>query len=323
LIRRNWLWLLLAAGLAAVQLQYDPVGSRLLEADDQRMLNIKTPTLGGKQFWTDFAWKNGWRLQQNAITDHWRLLDDRNVRWAWGSRQHCQQQLDQHAPQDRLAQSEIVILLHGLMRSSASMREMGSHLEDELGCKSICFEYASSRHPIGHHAQALAQFIDSLPAQQPIHLVGHSMGNIVARHYLGDLERSGHALKAQRVKSFVMLGPPNQGAAIARQLAKTGVFGWIAGKGGIELGREWQELRTHLATPQCPFGIISGRLPDTIPYNPLVEGDSDFVVSVQETRLEGAADILDVPRLHSVLMDCTEVKVATTNFIWSGGRFSP
>ncbi|MEM8736309.1 MAG: hypothetical protein AAGG44_18915, partial [Planctomycetota bacterium] len=34
--------------------------------------NVPLPTLGGKQFWTDFAWRRGWRLQKNAVTGLWR-----------------------------------------------------------------------------------------------------------------------------------------------------------------------------------------------------------------------------------------------------------
>ena len=66
-------------------------------------------------------------------------------------------------------------------------------------------------------------------------------------------------------------------------LAKTGMFGWVAGEGALELGQKWHELEKNLATPPCPFGIIAGRLADTTIANPLVEGAGDFVVSVEET----------------------------------------
>lgn len=291
-------------------------------ATEDSMFNIKSPTLGGKQFWTDHAWRKGWRIQHNAITGHWRLLDDKNVRYAWGTRDQCQSALDQQVADGSLLKKKVVVLMHGLMRSSSSMHSLGEHLEAELGIQPIYFEYASTRSSISDHAQAFAEFIDSLPADVEINLVGHSMGNIVARHYLGDLQRTGQTEKLQRVQSVVMLGPPNQGASIARQLAKTGVFGWIAGKGGLELGPDWQEFSSRLATPVCPFGIIAGKLPDSTPANPLVAGDGDFVVSVEEAQLDGAADTMTVPRLHSFLMDAPEVQEATVNFIKSRSKFS-
>ncbi len=49
------------------------------------MPNIKSPTMGGHVFWTDIVEYNGWRLQQNDITHHARILDDNDVRIAWGT----------------------------------------------------------------------------------------------------------------------------------------------------------------------------------------------------------------------------------------------
>ena len=48
--------------------------------------NIPTPTLGGKVFWNTLAEYNGWRLQQNMITQHCRIIDQDNVRRAWGTK---------------------------------------------------------------------------------------------------------------------------------------------------------------------------------------------------------------------------------------------
>ncbi len=286
------------------------------------MLNIKTPTLGGKQFWTDHVWRRGWRIQHNAVTSHWRLLNDQNVRYAWGTQQQCQSVLDQQVPDTSITASEIVVLLHGLIRSATSMQGLGKHLENELPCQAVYFEYASTRSSITDHAAALAELVDSFPPDQPLHFVGHSMGNIVVRHYIGDLQHRGENAKVQRIQSVVMLGPPNQGAAIATQLAKTGIFGWIAGKGGLELGPGWDEFHSRLATPTCPFGIIAGDLPNSVLSNPLVDSANDFVVSVEETRLDGASDTLNVPRVHSFLMDGLDVQTATTQFIRSRKSFA-
>lgn len=46
--------------------------------------NINFPTMGGILFWNDLARCNGWRMQQNTITQHIRILDPDNVRRAWG-----------------------------------------------------------------------------------------------------------------------------------------------------------------------------------------------------------------------------------------------
>lgn len=302
---------LLWQGINAIQAQENQES----QVADSTRFNIKTKTLGGKQFWTDHAWREGWRIQHNSLTDHWRLIDPENVRWAWGTRQQCQQVLLQQVPEVTLHEDGYVILLHGLMRSSGSMHSIGEYLHRELLCQPVYFEYASTRSTIANHAAALAEVIEGLPDKGQIYFVGHSMGNIVVRHYLGDLERSDQQQRIRRVQSVVMLGPPNQGASIAKQLSRTGVFEWFAGEGAVQLGPGWQELEKNLVVPKCPFGIVAGRLSDQVPDNPLVEGESDFVVSVEEAKLQGAADLLEVNQVHSFLMDSPEVQAATVKFI--------
>ena len=48
------------------------------------MPNIPFPTLGGLIFWNNLAEVNGWRVQQHIFTGHCRVLDNDNIRRAWG-----------------------------------------------------------------------------------------------------------------------------------------------------------------------------------------------------------------------------------------------
>ena len=47
------------------------------------MPNIPTNTLGGEIWWKTGRVKNGWRLQKNIVTKHYRILDILNRRHAW------------------------------------------------------------------------------------------------------------------------------------------------------------------------------------------------------------------------------------------------
>jgi hypothetical protein len=275
--------------------------------------NLRLPTIGGKQFWTDHRWRNGWRIQQNAMTGHWRLLDPGNVRFAWGSRAACEEELAARQPAAVQDQVEHVVLVHGLFRSAGSMQQLGEFLEEDRTRRIVSFEYASTRASIGEHAAALREVVEGLPPDVPLSFVGHSMGNILIRHAIGDWKAASDEQVLPRVQAIVMLGPPNQGAAIARQLAKVEAYGWIAGQGGLELGPQWDALEPKLAVPQCPVGIIAGRLPNGF-ANPLVGEAGDFVVSVEETRLPGGA-VLEVNQLHSLLMDDATVQQAVKEFL--------
>lgn len=48
------------------------------------MPNIELPTMGGKVFWEELASRGGYRLQRNVWDGHCRILDDDDVRVAWG-----------------------------------------------------------------------------------------------------------------------------------------------------------------------------------------------------------------------------------------------
>lgn len=47
--------------------------------------NVKAPTMGGTVWWNDIASSCGWRVQRNTWTGHCRIIDNMDVRQAWGS----------------------------------------------------------------------------------------------------------------------------------------------------------------------------------------------------------------------------------------------
>lgn len=283
---------------------------------DAPRFNVKMPTLGGKQFWTDYRWDDGWRLQENAITGHWRVLSPKNTRYGWGTRAACEKVFQEHIDPDRIPDDRVIVLLHGLMRSSGSMAPVGESLQKEGIGRPIAFEYASTRQGISHHAKALRELLESLPGSPRIDMVAHSMGNIVLRHLIADLQREGDPKNLlQRFGGIVMLGPPNQGADIARQLGKLGLFELVTGEGGMQLGPAWEAFQHHLATPHCPFLIVAGDLQSSWMVNPIVQGPSDLVVRTEEAFLEGCTDFVTVPVLHSFLMNDEAVQGKVVDFL--------
>src|SRR5258707_607209 len=60
------------------------------ESDVKLNPNIEMPTLGGRQFWADVECFREWRIQQNVVSKHFRLLDGSDARQAWGTREQCQ-----------------------------------------------------------------------------------------------------------------------------------------------------------------------------------------------------------------------------------------
>lgn len=290
-----------------------------------KRINLPWKTSGGTQLWTDFVWRDGWRIQQHALTGHWRLLDHAQVRRAWGSRAECQAVLEQVAPRGTDDSGRnYVVLLHGLMRTQYSMKRLEQALHQAGYEHVIRVAYASSRRSIAEHAASLRELLENLPADAEFRFVGHSMGGIVIRHLVGDLQGNRDSDPDQendpaailgRSRALVMLGPPNQGAGLARMLSKLLGFESVTGPGAVELGRAWHELEARLGTPPFPFGIIAGDCSTTVVQNPLLDRESDLIVAVDEAKLEGAEAFATIPVAHSFLMTDSRAIELTIQFL--------
>jgi len=284
--------------------------------------NWKIATLGGTQFWTDVRVEGGWRIQRNSYFGHFRLLNDQDTRQAWGDEAACTQELDRKLKSGvvKADSGKVVILLHGLCRSWKSMEKLAAHLESQ-GYTAICFRYASSREQVSQHAHYLERVIRELPPNvTEINFVGHSLGNIVVRHYVADCAKSPTVDLDPRINRMVMIGPPNQGSRMARMLKDSVAFKLIAGASGAQLSLGWEELSKNLATPEFEFGIVAGGDGEEGAFfnNILLAGEDDFTVSKRETMLPGADDFLVRPLLHSTMMHQKEVLDATTLFLKNG-----
>ncbi|QEG23940.1 alpha/beta hydrolase [Mariniblastus fucicola] len=284
--------------------------------------NWKTATFGGTQFWTDVRVASDWRIQRNSSFGHFRLLDEDNIRQAWGEESKCTAELEKRLKTGTVkpCRGEVVILLHGLCRSWRSMKTLAEHLET-MGYETILFRYASSRQPVAEHARCLRQVIDSLPPDvTEINFVAHSLGNIVVRHYVSDCAKSSDCKLDSRINRMVMIGPPNQGSRMARLMKDSLSFKMIAGASGAQLSLGWEKLSENLATPEFEFGIIAGGYgaDGSALSNPVLYGQDDFTVSKWETMLPGADDFLVKHLVHSTMMNQLEVLEATTQFLDKG-----
>lgn len=286
-------------------------------------VNWKLKTMGGQQFWTDVRYAGGWRVQRNSETEHCRLLDPLNVRNAWGNQLHCNQILDGMIEKGKATtcKGKVVIILHGLIRTSNSMQPLAGYLQDQGSLTTINLGYASTREGIGEHAAALKQVIGSLgPEVTEINFVGHSLGNIVIRRYLADTTDTQTGTQGDpRIRRIVMLAPPNQGSRVARMLKNSFLFHTIAGVSGGELSTGWEAVEPTLATPSSEFGIIAGGQETNDDFsNFVLRGKDDFTVSVDETKLPGADDFLVRPWFHSTIMKQPDVLNAVLSFIQNG-----
>ena len=322
---RGLLLLSLLAGCVTIDVDMTP---------RHRPLNLPLPTLGGLQFWADVQWQEGWRIQQHVETEHFRVLDAADIRRAWGSYATCLQTLRADAPAPPATPRTLVVLLHGMGRTPHSLAGMRKGLE-ERGWTVATMTYPSLRRSLEDHAAQLERWLDRLEGVDEVHFVTHSLGGIVLRATAGGADGRGiHSVPAAaanpgepwrgrlRIGNAVMIAPPSRGATLADRLERHSAFRMVFGATGRALRTGQLE---HVPVPAFRFAIVAGARGDDGGWNPLIPGDDDGVVGVDETVLEGAEDRLVVHgarAIHTILMNHPEVVAATDRFL-RGGPLQP
>jgi hypothetical protein len=115
-----------------------------------------------------------------------------------------------------------------------------------------------------------------------------------------------------------MIAPPNQGAQLAKLMENNVLFGMVAGESGKQLAA-FGKIEPRLAIPACQFGIIAGGGGSR---NPLLSGDDDLMVSIEETKLPGARDFTVVDSGHRAIVKNKQVIELTTRFLLQGHFYS-
>jgi triacylglycerol lipase len=192
---------------------------------------------------------------------------------------------------------DCVILLHGLARTSLSMKGVEWYLK-RRGCRVI-----NARYPT--HGLSVEQISDTylaplLQSEIPrssakINFVTHSQGGIVLRQYL-----SNHDLS--NLGRVVMLAPPNHGTEIVDRLQANRFARPFLGPGYRELGAGADSLPNRLGPVQFDCGIIAGDCSLNPFLSGMLTGPNDGKVTVASAQVDGMRDFLVLHYSHTWLM---------------------
>lgn len=272
--------------------------------------NVPLKTLGGKQLWGDEYIYGGWRIQRNAFTKHYRLLDDKDVRRAWGTREHCEAALGKAKNSGRasLKAPKLCVLIHGYLRSKDSLKKLSRALVQE-GFEVYAINYPSTQGDIRTLCNDTAALLERVSADfEQVNIVTQSLGGIIARGVTAKTPLKGGG-------RVVMLAPPNQGSRMADLALSWWPSECVIGPAGKQLVTKATAFARNVGTPQSPFMIIAGGRGNARGYNPAIQGDDDGIVSVDETRLDGAAAHHVVRSWHALIMNNDDAIRLTTEFL--------
>lgn len=204
-----------------------------------------------------------------------------------------------------------VILLHGMAQSSLSMSPLAHDLKRE-GYRVRNIGYPTRPYDVaGLTKRYLQPVVEGLGAQQPIHLVTHSLGGILARWYLQDHELP----EGSRI---VMLAPPNHGSEVADFVRHWPIYRWIMGAVGQQLGTGPDSIVHQLRPITAEVGVIAGNHSLQPWFSWLLPGEDDGTVSVSSTRLEEMRDFLVVDASHTLVMFNGKVRRQVRHFLRNG-----
>ena len=198
-------------------------------------------------------------------------------------------------------QGEVVVLLHGMGRTRRSMARLETSLR-EAGYQVVNYPYHSRRHRVERHGRDFVEHLSEIAGRddvRAIHLVGHSLGNIVIRWALAN---DAGRIPDEKIGRVVMLAPPNGGSSRADLVEP-----WLSW-----FSRPLSDLTTRAESTANTIPPLHG-----VDIG-IIAGSRDPIVSVKETLLSGQTEHILVPCGHTFIMRNNEVIELTSQFLRTG-----
>jgi pimeloyl-ACP methyl ester carboxylesterase len=207
-----------------------------------------------------------------------------------------------------MSAGDTVILVHGLWTNRAVMLYLAAALA-RRGFRTRPVGYLSAMRDFEHNAARVAHAIAATDANR-VHVVGHSMGGVVALRALAERPDP-------RVRRLVLLGSPVAGSEGGRQLARS--------RWGARFLGKTRSLWLAMPRLDIPPGVEAGAIAGTRRFGLgglllRLSFPNDGVVTVDETRHPRLADHLVLPVAHSLMLVSPEVARQVAAFL-EAGRF--
>ncbi len=265
-----------------------------LAAFQRALPDLMSAVLRDRMVWADLSVRQGWRVQQEGLTGGCRILDATDKPIVKGD---CGAALDAFAamaPRPNTAdRAPLAVLIHGYNGSRNDLMPLARHLSG-LGFRTETVALPTFLKGVDEQAQRLNAVVATMDGSGPVLFVAHSMGGLVVRRALADQPQW---MARRGASGAIFIGTPFGGSALARIAADLGV----APLGGPAV-RDLLPL-TGEAPPFPPsrWCVIAGGNGGE-GWNPLVPGDDDGMIAVEETKLAAGEDRILVHAMHVGLL---------------------
>jgi len=190
-----------------------------------------------------------------------------------------------------------VILIHGMGRTPISMLRLRRHLR-RAGHNPMLFGYSPTFETLHGATGRLVRLIERRRDTDPYALVGHSLGTVIIRTALGQLE---NRLPA----ACFFLSPPMVACKAAKFFSRFWLYKVLAGEMGQLLAND--AFMRGLPMPPAFTRIYAGTGGPRTRWFPFGMEANDLILSVAEATGGFKALSVEVPALHTFIMHSPQV----------------
>jgi len=208
-----------------------------------------------------------------------------------------------------------VFVIHGMGRTPLSMWLLARRLRG-AGHRTTLFGYLVTAEELERITDRFVDRVRSVMEAEataagepvPYAVVGHSLGNVIARLASPRLPPG--------LRRLAMLAPPNRPPAIAKALADNPIFQTLTRDAGRKLTDE--EFFAALPMPETPALIVAGTRGPRADWLPFDGERNDAILKLEETLLDGVPTV-EVPGTHTFLMFRRDVFEIVRDFLADAG----
>ena len=184
-----------------------------------------------------------------------------------------------------------IVLLHGLYMTPLVMKPMESNLKSN-GYQVLNLGYNT----LSPNPEKIFSDINSFIQGEPTVIIGHSMGGLIARHYIESKQP-----QSEHVTAVITLGTPHKSSSMARRIYGS-VIGKILHESADYLLKEheaWSfDAKLFSIAGTLPVGLLGIMHPDAA---------SDGTVFVNETQIDGMSGHYPIKQTHTSMIYSKDV----------------